>query len=147
MIPKKYKQYNPQFFDKGKRAEVYIFKKNNRIYCIKTKRKESKAINRLKNEAYFLKILNKQNIGPKLIDSGKNYIVYEFVKGKAFLEVIKTTKNPTTLFIKVLNQCFIMDRLKINKEEMHHPKKHIYILRWNNPSFVFVGNCKAMRKI
>lgn len=146
MIPTKYEQYNPKYLDKGKRSEVFTFKKNNIIYCIKAKRKESKALNRLENEAYFLKILNKYNIGPKLVDSGKDYIVYEFVKGKPFLEVIEKSKNKFSLIKKVLDQCFIMDKLKINKEEMHHPRKHIYVFK-NQVRMIDFERCHFSDKV
>ena len=123
MIPPHLKKYNPKYFDRGKRSLIYKFKKNSKVYIIKSKHPASKAINRLQNEAKYLKILNKHSIGPKLIESGKDYIVYEFVKGK-FIKDIKLTKH---IIKQVLNQCRILDKLKINKKEMHHPVKHVLI--------------------
>lgn len=118
MIPK-----NLKFLAQGKRAEVYTFEKNKKVFCVKIKRKDSKAVGRLENEARFLKILNKHGIGPKLVESGQDYIMYEFVKGKLF--DINNSKN--NLIKQILDQCFVMDQLKINKEEMHHPTKHIFV--------------------
>ncbi len=123
MVPKKYQKYSPEYLDKGKRSLVYKFKKGRKEYVIKVKSPSSKAIERLKNEAKFLKILNKHKVGPKLVDSGKDYIVYEFVEGK-FLKDIKLNKKQA---IEVLKQCRVLDKLKINKLEMHHPLKHILI--------------------
>lgn len=123
MIPSKYKKYKPVYFDKGKRSVIYKFKKGKKDYIIKSKHPDSKAIGRLSNEAKYLKILNKKEIGPKLVDSGKDYIVYEFVKGK-FIKDIKVTKKIAT---QVLNQCRTLDKLGIIKEEMHHPVKHVLV--------------------
>ena len=67
----------------------------------------------------------------------KDFLVYEFVKGIPildFFEKISTAKsngkNKKTilkLIKNILEQLFIMDKLKINKEEMSHPQKHILI--------------------
>ena len=35
-----------------------------------------------------------------------------------------------------MEQMFIMDKLKINKEEMSHPQKHIIINKKNNPILI-----------
>ena len=80
-----------RFLGRGKRSEVYVFKKNNKLYCIKFKRKDSKAVGRLENEAKFLILLNKYKIGPKLIAYGSDFIVYEFVNGNFFIEQIGLT--------------------------------------------------------
>lgn len=123
MIPSHLKKFNPKYFDRGKRSLIYKFKKNNKTYIIKSKNPNSKAINRLQNEAKYLTLLNKYSIGPKLIESGKDYIVYEFVKGK-FIKDVKLTKY---IIKEVLTQCRTLDKLKINKKEMHHPLKHVLI--------------------
>ncbi len=115
---------NIAFLAKGKRSLVFTASYKNKLVAIKVKKKSSKAINRLENEAKFLKILNKYKIGPRLIKQGKDYIVYEFVKGKPILEYKKNLKK---IVLNVLDQCFVLDKLKINKLEMHHPVKHIII--------------------
>jgi len=49
--------------------------------AIKVKRKSSLAKGRIKNEAKWLKVLNKKGIGPQLLFAGKDYLVEEFVDG------------------------------------------------------------------
>lgn len=126
MIPTKFTKYKPEYFSKGKRSIIYLFKKNNKKYIIKTKKSGIAAKDPLKNEAKFLKILNKHKIGPKYMTSGKNYVVYKFVKGKFFVDYLETSKNPK-IIKDILKQCRTLDKLKINKKEMHHPIKHIII--------------------
>ena len=118
-----------RFLGRGKRSEVYVFKKNNKLYCIKFKRKDSKAVGRLENEAKFLILLNKYKIGPKLIAYGSDFIVYEFVNGNFFIDYLQRSKNPLKIIKQIFAQCFIMDKLGINKEEMHRPLKHIIVFR------------------
>lgn len=125
MIPNKYKKYNPEYLTKGKRGIIYKFTKNKKQYVIKIKRKESKAIDRIENEAKILKIINKYNIAPTIKDSGKDYLVMEYIKGKQIKEYLEKIKNPNKILKTILKQCFILDKLKINKLEMHKPTKHI----------------------
>ena len=108
------------YFSKGKRGKIFL--KDN----VAKKVGNSKHIN---NEIKWLKILNKFNIGPKLISSGKNYFEYHFIKGEFILDYIgKNDKNKVKkVIIKVLKQCRILDKLKVNKLEMHHPVKHIIV--------------------
>ena len=139
-----------KYFAKGKRGIIYIGNYKNKKVAIKIKNPESKAILRTNNEIKYLKILNKKNIGPKLLFYRKDYLVYKFVEGiniSEFLE--RTIKNNSIKKINdknnkiilkiiknILNQMFALDQLKVNKEEMSHPQKHIIIDKKNNPILI-----------
>lgn len=116
-------------FAKGKRGLIYITHFRGKKVVIKQKNPSSLAEGRIKNEAKFLRLLNKYKIGPKLVKIGKNYVMYEFVEGDFILNFIeKNNKRKIIKILKnILKQCFILDNLKINKLEMHHPIKHIII--------------------
>ncbi|MEK6956143.1 MAG: hypothetical protein AABW52_05765 [Nanoarchaeota archaeon] len=127
MIPDKLMKYDPVLFSKGKRGLIFTFVKNKKTYAIKVKNPSSEAINRINIEADFLRLLNKYKIGPKLIESGDNFIVYEFIPGITLKEFLKTKKLSKKLISDIMSQCKSLDELKINKEEMHHPYKNIII--------------------
>ena len=124
---------NIKYLAKGKRGVVYTAKYKNKKVAVKTKNPESNAVGRIKNEAQTLKLLNKHNIGPKLLKFGASNIIYGFVEGDFILDFIeKNSKDRILKALKdVLNQLHIMDKLKINKEEMHHPLKHIIVNKKN----------------
>lgn len=124
-LPKTIKEL--KYLAKGKRSIVYtgVYKKQK--VSIKKKHPDSKAIERLKNEAKFLKKLNKYKIGPKLLLSGKDYIIYKYVEGILFIDYLKENKNIFPIVKKILEQCRILDKLKINKLEFTRPIKHIFI--------------------
>jgi release factor glutamine methyltransferase len=126
-----------QYFTHGKRGTIYTaildkskyvkthFAKEDKIkVAIKAERKESKAIERINNEIKWLKVLNKKGIGPRLLFYGKDYFVYKFVEGVFILDYHEDVKK---VIINVLKQCRELDLLKVDKEEMHHPLKHIII--------------------
>ena len=127
---------NIVYFTKGHRGLLYTGNYKGKQVVIKTKLAKSEAVGRMENEAKFLEILNKKNIGPKLIhyDKKKDFLVYEYVDGEFFPIFVKHSEKKNKSLIKkiikqVFVQCFRMDKLKANKEEMHHPYKHIVIER------------------
>jgi len=125
---------NIQYFTKGHRGLLYIGDYKKKRVVIKTERKDSMAIGRVENEVNYLKVLNKKGIGPKLFfyDKKFTYFVYEYIDGDFFpLFLEHSTKKNKTLIKKIIKnvfiQCFRMDKIKVNKEEMHHPYKHVLI--------------------
>jgi len=129
---------NIKYFSKGKRGFVFIGYYKGKKVAIKVKNPESKAILRINNEIKYLKLLNKKNIGPKLLFYDEYYIVYEFINGNFIIDYLKNNKkeNIEKIIKKLMNQMFIIDKLKINKEEMSHPQKHIIINKNNNPVLI-----------
>ncbi len=141
MLPKYLKKYNPRPYTKGKRGLIYTFTKNKKKIALKIKNPESKAENRIENEIKFLKILNKYNIGPKLLFNGKNYFCYKFIEGKTLKEYMKNKKPSKNILSIITKQCRIMDSLGINKKEMHKPLKNVIITKKENPVLVDFERC------
>jgi len=131
---------NIRYFAKGKRGIVFTGHYRNKKTAIKIKNPESEAVLRINNEINFLKILNKKNIGPKLLFYDKDFLAYEFVEGvniSEFLENPSINKKIIIYLIKkVMNQMHAIDKLRINKEEMSHPQKHILIDKKNKPILI-----------
>lgn len=116
-------------FMKGHRGVIYTGIYNKRKVAVKVQRKDSPAKGTVDHEAGILKKLNKKGIGPNLLFTAQDIIIYEFVKGDFIENFIKKSpkyKIKNTL-IEVFRQCFVLDKLKLNKEEMHHPQKHIIV--------------------
>ncbi|MDD5253549.1 MAG: hypothetical protein PHG05_00390 [Candidatus Nanoarchaeia archaeon] len=120
---------NKKVFSKGKRSVIYVGYFNNQKVAIKKVNKRKEIEHSIKNEAIFLKILNKHKIGPKLIYSKNNYVVYGFVEGEFIENFFENSTKRSILVVikKIIYQCYVLDKLKINKLEMHHPYKHILI--------------------
>jgi len=128
---------NVKYLTKGHRGLLFTgFYKNKKI-TIKTKNPKSAAIGRIENEAKWLKKLNHYKIGPKLLFAEKDFIVYRFLDGDFIINFVKkSSKNSIKKIIKnIFIQMFELDKLKIDKEEMHHPLKHI-IVSSNKPYLI-----------
>ncbi|MEK6922380.1 MAG: hypothetical protein AABX08_01110 [Nanoarchaeota archaeon] len=114
----------------GKRGKVHKFLN----FAVKVKNKESKAVRRLVNEAAWLKKLNKYGIGPRLYYSSDRFIITQYVKGEAILDFFKKCSflEKIEVIKQVFTQCRIMDKLHVDKLEMHRPLKHVIINKKNN---------------
>ena len=110
---------NLKFLAKGKRSEVFVG-------VFKKKKVAVKVSSRAEIEGNWLKLLNKKNIGPKLIAIKKNMLVYGFIEGKRIGDCLKN-KDSRKIIKKVLKQCRVLDKLKINKKELVNPYKHILV--------------------
>jgi len=147
MIPKIKNIKDIEYFAEGARGIVYTGIYKNKKVAIKIKNPESKAIARIENEINFLKILNEKKIGPKFLLEGefenRKYLVYEFQEGKFMIHWMKeATKEQKIKVLKnLLNQCFVMDKLKINKEEMLRPLKNVIITKNNVPVLIDFERC------
>ncbi len=116
-------------FDHGKRGLIFTGKWKKKKIAMKIKNPSSTALNRIENEAYWLKRLNKKEIGPTLFFSTENVIGFEFIEGLFIDDFIEyaTRKKIMNVIHSLFFQLKILDDVGVDKEEMHHPLKHIII--------------------
>lgn len=117
-----------KFFAKGKRGIVYKGKFKGKDVVLKA---ESRSLGRINNEIFWLKKLNKYSIGPEVLFSGDGWFVYFFVKGKPLNEWVvgKSEKRISKVLLDILKKCRILDKLKVNKYEMHRPFKNVLVFK------------------
>lgn len=133
-----------EVYAKGKRGIIY--KKGD--VCIKVKNPRS-AVDTLKNEAKYLKILNKKRIGPKFIKYEDKKLYRKFIEGvtiKEFLEKENDKKKIIQVLKQILKQCREMDLLRINKEELTNPYKDILITKKSKAIMIDFERCKQVEK-
>jgi predicted Ser/Thr protein kinase len=133
-----------ELFARGKRGVIY---RDGNI-CVKEKNPAS-AVDTLENEAEFLKILNKKNIGPKFISYENGRLRREFVDGKhlgKFLAAEDDPKKILSVLKQVLLQCHEMDLLGINKTELTNPYKDIIVDVKNHAVLIDFERCKKTAK-
>ena len=129
-------------FARGKRSVVY--RDGNKI--IKRESLKSNAINRIDNEVIWLRKLNKQGIGPRLLDHKEGEITMEIVKGAQIMKWLETShkKEMIIVLMDILKQCRILDEMHVNKYEMTNPYKHIIIMK-KKPIMIDFERCKYTR--
>jgi len=136
-----------EIFAKGKRGIIHLAQYKGKTIVVKSKNPKSTAIARIEIEAQFLKKLNKFSIGPKFHFFKDQKLGMEFIEGVLFEEYIQknSKKNIQAVITDLFTQLFQLDKLKINKEEMHHPVKHI-IVRNHIPVLIDFERCHYTEK-
>jgi len=135
-------------FTKGSRGLIYTGFIGKKKVAMKIQRQDIGASGTVNNESKRLKILNKKGIGPKLLFSGEDYFVYDFVEGQFILDYFETAnkKQIKKVIIDVLHQMEVLDLLFWNKEEMHHPLKHIIVNKKGKSVLLDFERCKETHK-
>lgn len=116
----------------------------------KTCLKISKDVGFLKREYLCLKELNKYSIGPRVFSYYPKFDAFsmDYIKGVLFEDfLLKETSKTTILSViyKIMDQLFTLDSLRLNKEEMHRPVKHI-IIKKNQPFLIDFERCAPTNK-
>ncbi len=135
--------------DRSKFVKTHFPQKSDILnVAIKVQRKESHAMGSIENEAKWLQVVNQRNIGPRYLFHGANYVVYQFAEGIPFVDWFPTKekKEIEAVLKKILEQCFVLDQLRINKEELHHPLKHILVNEHNHPILLDFERCAETKK-
>ncbi|MBW2977721.1 methyltransferase [Candidatus Woesearchaeota archaeon] len=133
---------------KGHRGIVYTGIYDGKKVAIKKKKEESEAVGRMENEARWLKFLNRKGIGPNFIYSEDDYLVYYFVEGELIMDYLKkaSKEDIRKVLVDVLKQCYTLDQIGVNKEEMHHPLKHILVQKNNVPALIDFERVHSSKK-
>lgn len=114
-----------RYLAQGKRGITYTGIYKGEKVTIKTKRSSSK-VNRLGFEAEWLK---KIPFAPDLVFAGRNYIVYRYIEGipmKKFIEDAEP-KKLYKVIMRLLDLAYELDKMGINKEEMHRPFTNVLV--------------------
>ena len=126
------------YFARGKRGWIFTARFRGKKVAVKIKNPSSMAVSSIKHEAEMLKRLNKHGIGPRLVKESDQYVAYEFVEGDFIMDFLNraSSKRIKKVLLSVLDQCRIMDKTRISKEEMTRPLKHILIARADKPVLI-----------
>jgi putative serine/threonine protein kinase len=130
MVKESFKEFSKRItdlkeFSQGWRGKIYTGYLDNIKVAIKTP-KNPEFVNQILKEAEILSIVNKHNLGNKLIYKGKDFFVYEFIEGKPLIEILNET-NAKILILQLLKQGRILDKLKISKDELHRPYTNVLV--------------------
>ena len=117
---------------KGYVGVVVLGKIGRKKVAVKIRRNDSPRKN-LKKEAELLKIINKHEIGPKLVASSKNFLVMEYLDGEKigdWVDGLKKSEKSSQLKLiikKVLEDCYSLDRIGLDHGELSNLSKHVII--------------------
>ena len=126
--------YNWKFsnFRKRIRGVVVLVKRGNKEAALKIRRTDSQREN-MKNEAALLKLVNSVNVGPKIIDVSKNFLIMEYLEGEKFSNWIGMLKGSGSVkklkftIKSALEDCYRLDQIGFDHGELSNISKHVIV--------------------
>ena len=109
----------------GWRAKVYRGKYQNKDLSFKVASQEIHK-HPIQKEGQILKVVNQYGIGGKLFLTGEDFVAYEYIEG-IHLNKVLNEENFKILINQLLDQAYILDKLKIDKGEMHKPYSNVLV--------------------
>ena len=123
---------NLEILGKGYVGVVVLVKRGNKEVALKIRRTDSQREN-MKNESVLLKLVNSVNVGPKIIDVSKNFLVMEYIEGEKFsnwIEMLKgsgSVKQLKSTIKNVLEDCYRLDQIGFDHGELSNISKHVIV--------------------
>ena len=123
---------NLEILGKGYVGVVVLVKRGNKEVALKIRRTDSQREN-MKNESILLKLVNSVNVGPKIIDVSKNFLVMEYIEGEKFsnwIEMLKgsgSVKQLKSTIKNVLEDCYRLDQIGLDHGELSNISKHVIV--------------------
>ena len=117
---------------KGYVGVVILAKKDNRDVAVKIRRLDSQR-NEMKSEAKLLKIVNSVNVGPKLFEASKNFLIMEYLEGEKIGDWIENiggkgiVKRLKSTIRTILEDCYRLDQIGFDHGELSSITKHVIV--------------------
>ncbi|MGK0689514.1 MAG: hypothetical protein ABWU22_02415, partial [Aquificaceae bacterium] len=115
-----------QLFSKGWRGYIYRAKWKDTDVAIKVA-KDSEREYAIRKEGEILKLLKGYRGFPQLLEAGEDFLVYEFIDGIPIEKASLTRSQKAFVYLRVLELIELLDRLGVNKEELHKLDKNTLI--------------------
>ena len=123
---------NIHVLGKGYVGVVVLAKLHKKDVALKIRRIDSSR-SEMKSEAKLLKLANKVNVGPKLVDSSKNFIIMEYLDGQKITDWVRELKGRgsaaklKSVVRQVLEDCHTLDTIHLDHGELSYIHKHVIV--------------------
>jgi putative serine/threonine protein kinase len=123
---------NIHVLGKGYVGVVVLSKLHKKDVALKIRRVDSSR-SEMKSEAKLLKLANKVNVGPKLVDSSKNFIIMEYLEGQKITDWVRELKGRSSaaklksVVRQVLEDCHTLDTIHLDHGELSYIHKHVIV--------------------
>ena len=141
---------NLAILGKGYVGVVVIAKKGNKEVALKIRRIDSQRKG-MKNEGVLLKLVNSVNVGPKMFDVSKNFLIMEYLDGEKFSNWIKmlsgigSVKKLKSTIKSILEDCYRLDQIGFDHGELSNISKHVIVGK-NKVSIIDFESSSTKRK-
>jgi len=141
--------HNIFILGKGSVGLVTLVKNRRKFFVLKIRRTDANRIN-MYDEVVYQSLANSIGIGPFLVNYSENFILMEFVRGLNILDWYgrKNTEIDRILkcTVSILEQCFLLDCLKLDHGQLNRTDRHIIISKQGNPTILDFETSSTRRR-
>ena len=103
------------------------------------------------DEVVYQSLANSIGIGPFLVNFSDNFILMEFVKGSNIVDWYNSVRTTDERILKctalILEQCYLLDCLKLDHGQLNRLDRHIIISKDDRPTILDFETSSAMRRV
>jgi putative serine/threonine protein kinase len=124
---------------KGSVGLVTLVKSRKKYFVLKIRRTDANRPN-MYDEVVYQSAANSMGIGPFLVNFSENFILMEFVRGFNIVDWYGSNKTVNDRILKcaatILNQCFVLDCLKLDHGQLNRLDRHIKVSEEGKPTIL-----------
>ena len=124
---------------KGSVGLVTLVKYRKKYFVLKIRRTDANRAN-MYDEVVYQSAANSMGIGPFLVNFSENFILMEFVRGFNIEDWYGSKKAANDRILKcaacILNQCFVLDCLKLDHGQLNRLDRHIKVSEEGKPTIL-----------
>ncbi len=134
---------------KGSVGVVTLVRSRNRYFVLKIRRTDANRAN-MYDEVLYQSLANSIGIGPFLFNFSENFILMEYIKGANILDWYNSKNSTCEKILKctcsILQQCFLLDRIKLDHGQLNRLDKHIVISNDGIPTILDFETSSTKRR-
>ena len=121
-----------EILGKGYVGVVVLAKKGSKEVAVKIRRTDSQR-SEMKSEAKLLKLVNSCNVGPKMLDVSKNFLIMEYIDGIKIIDWVNelngigSVKKLKSTIKNILVDCYNLDQIGFDHGELSNISKHVIV--------------------
>ena len=135
---------------KGSVGLVTLARFKGQYFALKIRRTDANRANMF-DEVVYQSLANSIGIGPFLVNFSENFILMEFVNGSNIVEWYSSVRTTNERILKctalILEQCYLLDCLKLDHGQLNRLDRHIIISKDDRPTILDFETSSAMRRV
>jgi putative serine/threonine protein kinase len=140
---------NFSILGKGCVGLAVLVKYRKKICALKIRRTDANRLH-MYNEVMMHSLANAADIGPILIDFSENFILMEFINGRNIVAWSAgdgiLNEDIYNVLVSTLEQCYALDRIKLDHGQLSHLKCHLIISPQKKPTIIDFESASVGRK-
>jgi putative serine/threonine protein kinase len=140
---------NFSILGKGCVGLAVLVKYRKKICALKIRRTDANRLH-MYNEVLMHSLANAADIGPILIDFSENFILMEFINGRNIVAWSAgdgiLNEDIYNVLVSTLEQCYALDRIKLDHGQLSHLKCHLIISLQKKPTIIDFESASVGRK-